>query len=159
MTRLERLTEDGWRTWRALRLRALAEDPQAFASSTAAWTGPDDVEDRWRGRIRAASACFVAHLPDAGDDAVAMVAADRDDDGGGLVLASMWVAPEGRGRGVGRALVEAVLDHADGADVHLRVMDGNEPAVATYRAAGFVLDPGAPDEEGCRTMRRPAVRP
>lgn len=154
MTTVEPLREDDWRTWRALRLRALREDPDAFASSTAAPSGADDAEARWRGRLRAADVCFVARDR---TDAVAMVALDRDDDG--LVLASMWVAPEVRGRGVGRALVAAVLEHAGGAPVRLRVMHGNEAAVATYRSAGFRLEPGPPDAEGCRAMRHPGLRP
>ncbi|WP_102226730.1 GNAT family N-acetyltransferase [Acidimangrovimonas sediminis] len=45
-----------------------------------------------------------------------------------------------RGRGVGRALVEALCDEAlarGHAEVRLEVSDGNMPALALYRRAGF----------------------
>lgn len=148
---IRRVTSDDWRLWRSLRRRALAEDPGAFAASTAAWSGADDVEERWRGRIEAARACFVAEVR---GDAVGMVAADEAPDGQGLVLASMWVAPEARGRGVGAALTQAVVDLAGSTPLHLRVMADNETAIAAYRSSGFDLDPGPRDAEGCRTMRR-----
>lgn len=68
----------------------------------------------------------------------------------GLVLARavadeceiLWlaVAPDRRGRGIGRALLEAALERAGtlGArTAFLEVAEGNEAALALYRAAGF----------------------
>ncbi len=57
------------------------------------------------------------------------------------VLVGMWVDPGERGQGVGRQLVQTVLDHA--ADrgrtrVVLEVAHENAPAVALYRSLGFV---------------------
>lgn len=152
MIAVEALTADDWVAWRALRRRALAEDPDAFAASTAAWTGPDDVESRWRGRIEAALRCFLARD---GDRPVAMVAVDPGPDDETVTLASMWVAPQARRRGVGRALVDAVVAEAGGRAVVLRVMAGNAAAVQAYRAAGFEPLDGPPDAEGCTSMRRP----
>lgn len=152
MTRVQRIDADDWAAWRAMRQRALSEDPQSFASSTAMWTGDDDVEHRWRGRIAGAHSCFLAHRV---GEPVAMVAVDEDDATGELVLASMWVRPEVRREGVGRALVLAVLEAAGGRPVRLRVIDGNAAAAATYAEAGFELQDAPPDAEGCRTMRRP----
>ncbi len=52
----------------------------------------------------------------------------------------MWVAPEERGKGVGRALVDAVIvwARANGfARLRLEVVDDNAPAVALYARKGF----------------------
>ncbi|MFF6870047.1 GNAT family N-acetyltransferase [Streptomyces sp. NPDC003444] len=62
-------------------------------------------------------------------------------------LARIVVAPEARGRGVGRVLVRALLDRALGAgfdDVFLRVHPDNAVALRCYEGAGFV--PVDPDE-------------
>ncbi|MFE0778318.1 GNAT family N-acetyltransferase [Streptomyces sp. NPDC058861] len=56
-------------------------------------------------------------------------------------LARIVVAPEARGRGVGRVLVRALLDRALGAgldDVFLRVHPDNTGALRCYEGAGFV---------------------
>jgi GNAT superfamily N-acetyltransferase len=56
-------------------------------------------------------------------------------------LISMWVHAAHRGRGIATRLLRAVLDWAagDGArEVALWVADGNAPAAAVYRRAGFV---------------------
>lgn len=54
----------------------------------------------------------------------------------------MYVAPEGRGKGVGRALLEAIIERArtiDGVEeVVLAVTVGNDYARQIYIAAGFV---------------------
>jgi dihydropteroate synthase len=52
----------------------------------------------------------------------------------------MWVAPEARGGGVGRALVDAALRWTRGRaaiELSLQVTDGNEPARALYEGCGF----------------------
>jgi ribosomal protein S18 acetylase RimI-like enzyme len=56
-------------------------------------------------------------------------------------LARILVAPEERGRGVGRALTRLLAAEARAAgfdEVWLRVVPDNEQAIAAYRAAGFV---------------------
>jgi ribosomal protein S18 acetylase RimI-like enzyme len=138
---------DDWADWRLLRQRSLAEDPQAFSSSTTMWTGASDTERRWRARI-ADGPCFVAYH---GDAPVGMVAGRVVE--GTAELISMWVAPEARGRGIGRELIRAVIDWSEGRPLSLRVIDGNTAAVAAYESQGFVLLDGC-DDEGCRTMRR-----
>jgi GNAT superfamily N-acetyltransferase len=56
-------------------------------------------------------------------------------------LISMWVHPAHRGRGIATRLLRSVIEWAaeDGAlEVALWVADGNAPAAAVYRRAGFV---------------------
>lgn len=58
------------------------------------------------------------------------------------LLFGMFVERTHRGRGVGRALVDAVLDHARSMPavrvVQLTVTDSNAAAVRLYEASGFV---------------------
>ena len=55
------------------------------------------------------------------------------------ILWGMYVRDAARGRGVGRKLVQAVLDHAASLveQVHLDVSVGNEAAIALYERCGF----------------------
>lgn len=52
---------------------------------------------------------------------------------------TLAVAPSHQRRGVGRALLRAVLDHAVGATVFLEVRIDNESAIRLYRSEGFVV--------------------
>ncbi len=54
---------------------------------------------------------------------------------------TIGVDPDHQGRGIGRALLAGLLDAADGigAVTFLEVRTDNEPALALYRAAGFVV--------------------
>lgn len=63
----------------------------------------------------------------------------------GVLSLGMWVLPGWRGRGGGRALIEALLDAVPpGAHkVELEVFPDNEAAIALYRSLGF-------EEEGLR---------
>ncbi len=69
----------------------------------------------------------------------------------------MAVAPGAWRSGVGRALVQAVLDRAAGAPVVCSVIEGNEPAEALYLDCGFVRDPGR-DHEPVPGVRLRAYR-
>jgi ribosomal protein S18 acetylase RimI-like enzyme len=58
-------------------------------------------------------------------------------------LEDLYVIPEARRSGLGRALVEAALDSARERGcvrIELDVDEDNEPALALYAAAGFRLD-------------------
>ena len=136
---------DDWTDWRMMRQRSLTEDPQAFSSSTAMWTGDNDTEARWRERL-ADGPCFIAYD---GERPIGMVAGRIVDNRAELI--SMWVGAEARRRGVGRALIQTVIAWANGRPLRLRVMDGNAAAVDAYAQQGFVLQDGC-DDEGCRLM-------
>ena len=57
------------------------------------------------------------------------------------LVIGMYSAPAARGKGVGRALLEAAIEHARAKagllTLVLTVTEGNEPAVNLYRSAGF----------------------
>lgn len=138
-----------WADWRHVRIRSLTENPEAFASSVTLWTGDRDTEAQWRERLAAPGAYFLAYD---GDAPVGMVAASPKDDH--VELISMWVGAEDRHRGIGGRLIAEVIEWAADRRLSLRVMDGNEAAIAAYESRGFVLEPGQPDGEGCRAMTR-----
>lgn len=145
-----------WVAVRAARLTALAQSPDAYASTLEREQAFD--EQKWRERL-AETAYFgawdaqpeprlvglVATFPEhpAGDDGLA--------DGGpagsgkaaaGWHLVAMWVAPERRGRGIADQLVGAVCRLArqqGAAQVALWVADANPRARAAYRRLGFRL--------------------
>jgi GNAT superfamily N-acetyltransferase len=139
---VDRLRPEDWRRWRDLRLRALAESPEAFSS-----TYEENLrfpEETWRERTRASAApardraMFVA-VDQASGDWIGC-AGGYVDTGGTANLISMWVAPEHRGRGAGRALVEAVVDWARAAGherLRLDVVRGRDSAVRLYGRLGF----------------------
>lgn len=59
---------------------------------------------------------------------------------GHLVLWKLYVLPEHQGRGIGSALLEAVLERAahDHDEIQLSYLEGNTSAAAFYRSKGFV---------------------
>lgn len=61
----------------------------------------------------------------------------------GVLSLGMAVLPEFRGRGGGRALLEAALEHARASEAHkleLEVWPDNGPAIGLYASAGFEVE-------------------
>lgn len=132
--RIVRLTPDEGPRLRAIRLAALRDAPDAFGSTYAETAARPPAD--WAAQLRDL-ATFVAVLD--GADA-GMVRGGPGERAGDAWLLSMWVAPSARGRGVGEALVAAVVDWArrEGfARVVLDVADENAPAVGLYARLGF----------------------
>jgi ribosomal protein S18 acetylase RimI-like enzyme len=138
---VRRLRADEALAWRDVRLRALADSPDAFETTYAdsARLG----EEAWLERTGSLaegrqSVMFVA---DEGGALVGAAGAFVDDHAGGLAhLISMWVAPEERGRGLGEALATAVVDWARERGcpaIRLFVVRGNGGATALYERCGF----------------------
>lgn len=159
MITVRELGLDDWRTWRDLRLAALAEAPHAFHSRLADWVGAGEHE--WRDRLRAPGRYLVAELH--GRPCAQVVAVPPDPDGIADLVA-LWVAPHARGTGVADALIAAVSEHAVGWGARrlaLYVVVGNERAAALYRRHGFadlgVID--RPDGITEHRMERPLPLP
>jgi GNAT superfamily N-acetyltransferase len=133
---IERLSRGDGPRLRAIRLRALADAPDAFGS-TLAESERRSAED-WEAQIDALPT-FVWRE---GDADVGMVrGAPHDVDPEAAYLISMWVAPEARGRGVGGALIAEVIAWARGRELRRLVLDvgeHNAPARRLYERAGFV---------------------
>ena len=123
--------------YRALRLRALREHPDAFTSCYA--------EDRDQ-PVEAAAQRLAAH-PFWGAyqhaELYGFVGLERElraKNRHKATVMGMYVAPEVGGHGVGRALLEALVRHARANGLEslvLTVTEGNQRARRLYEAAGF----------------------
>ena len=129
-----------WPRYRDLRLEALREAPDAFGATLAHVSARPDAS--WRDRLREIDP--TTDLPlvaEVGERFVGLAWGRVDASEPDTVRAyQMWVAPDARGRGAGRALLDAVVGWAEnlGADrVALSVACGNAGAEALYRASGF----------------------
>ncbi|MFD9706387.1 GNAT family N-acetyltransferase [Lentzea sp. NPDC059081] len=133
---IHQVAPDEWRLWRDIRLEALSSDPEEFGSTLA--VEQEYGETEWRERATEGLK-VVALDPELGSEPVALVAATAKPEG--LYLYSMWVRPSHRGRGLGEALVGAVLKWAAGEGwkvVTLRVWVDNLVARRLYERLGFV---------------------
>lgn len=132
------LGEGDWKMWRDLRLAALTEAGYAFGAQLADWQGDGDREERWRGRLAIPGSHNILALRDGQPVGMASgVPTDRRDV---VELISMYVAPPGRGHGVGGHLVRTVEQWArrvGAGTLRLAVAEGNEHAWALYRRHGF----------------------
>ena len=133
---------------RAIRLRALAESPDAFGSTydEAAALPPES----WAAQLQSI-VTYVALVD--GEDVGLVRGAPDEARSDAAWLISMWVAPEVRGQGVGEALVGAVVEWARAGGARrllLDVGDHNRPAIALYARMGF--------EPNGRTGSLPAPR-
>jgi ribosomal protein S18 acetylase RimI-like enzyme len=144
---VRRAHPDEWAMVRDVRLAALADAPDAFASTLGRERAR--TEPQWRSRIRdwpwflawhaGTPAGLVAAVPD--QPASSPPATDPAHQAPrGWHLVSMWVSPQARGTGVAELLVAAVVDHAGAVGaprITLWVAVGNARARAFYRRIGF----------------------
>jgi len=149
---ITRFAAQQWLVYRALRLASLADAPDAFGaqlSQQQAW--PDML---WQMRLEAgifsADACPLLAQCDGGPagliwgklEAAHVPGSSARD----VHVYQVWVAPAYRGRAVGRALLDAVIDWARGKNaraVKLSVALSATAATRLYQRAGFV-PAGAP---------------
>jgi ribosomal protein S18 acetylase RimI-like enzyme len=154
---IEQPHAEGWQVWRDLRLRALATDPDAFASTLAEWQDAD--EPRWRDGFATVLFRAIAVV----DGRPSGMIGCREGSGGTdptahpeVEIVSVWVSPSVRGRGVGDALIAAALHWASrdrpDSTVLLQVREANTAAIALYLRHGFV-------DDGRAAQRRPGGPP
>lgn len=141
-TQVRRIRADDWRELRDLRLRALRDSPTAFGSTYAQES--QRTEDHWRAWARrsadgveqvlfvvaadGALRGMVRGVPDAGEAAL-------------VHLYGMYIDPETRGHGRGRALVEAICTWARERGSRRVVLDvtvTNARAIRLYETCGFI---------------------
>ena len=133
---IERLNSDAWRRLKELRVRSLADAPDAFATTLA------DVkqlpEEAWRQQLETL-ATFVA-VDERVDLGIARGVTDHSI-ADQAFLVSMWVAPEARGKRAGERLIQAVAGWARDTGhtrLVLDVADANISAIALYERMGFI---------------------
>jgi ribosomal protein S18 acetylase RimI-like enzyme len=148
MTTVRRLGPDDWEDFRDIRLRALADSPDAFASTLGRERG--FTEDDWRRRL--SGPVYVVDEP--GPVSVGGVF----DEVGTWHVWGMWTDPAHRRRGHARRVLDALMP-AQG-QVVLDVNTTNVAAVTAYERYGFVrtgrLEPLRPGSE--QLVERMALR-
>ena len=130
---------------RAVRLRALETDPESFGSTHAREAAfADEV---WEERVsRGAAGDDASTLLALGgrEEPVGLVSAFRDEaDASVFEVVGMWVAPEARGQGLGRRLldeIESWITSCGGSEVRLSVTNRSTAARRLYESAGYELD-------------------
>lgn len=138
--------------FRALRLRALAEDPATFASTY------EDERDTPLSvvaeRMAPASDRAIVGAFD-GPDLVGLAAWHREETEGLEHQGFVWgvfVAPSHRGRGLARRLMRAVIGLARRAqgisELTLVAYADNDPALGLYESLGFVIHDRQPTGGG-----------
>jgi len=133
------LTAEDAEAYRAFRLRGLREHPDAFRS--------DFEQERAKGlefsRARLAENLFLGAFDPGGRllGALGLVLDRAVKTRHVATLIAMYVVPEASRRGIGRALLDALVMRTRGIDgveqLLLTVTDSNAPAKRLYESAGF----------------------
>jgi ribosomal protein S18 acetylase RimI-like enzyme len=152
--RVEPFVEDDWVAFREIRLRSLLDSPDAFGSTYGEESS--QTERAWRdwaaGRWRGGTAVAFAGLDVAGNVVGTATGAEFEAEPSVGHLYAMWVAPDARRAGMGRALVDAVVrwTKARGCSrLVLSVTETNETARRFYERCGFAdTDERRPLREG-----------
>ena len=148
---VRRIGPDEGALLKALRLRALAEEPEAFGESVAEAEARDEIE--YVARARAASdgdrrAWFLAETSAVMAPIGLAMGRRRPPDE--CMVFSVWVAEAARHQGVGRALVGAVAAWArswDARTLVLWVYRSNRRAIDFYERLGFSVEVTGPDAD------------
>lgn len=130
------MTDDDWPLWRDVRIAALTDAPQAFRARLADWESSGAAN--WRARLARTDAHNVVAMLDGSPVGLASSVPGGD---GEMLLHSVWVSPNARGRGVAGLLIDTIRKWATGAGattLTLAVIPGNEAAAGLYRRLGFV---------------------
>jgi GNAT superfamily N-acetyltransferase len=139
--RVRELERDEWALFRGLRLRALADSPDAFARRFVdEQSQPDAHWLRLTESVTMPGGQVMLVAEDEGRPlGLAFGLFDKEHAKTGHV-GGMWVEPEARGKGAGQALLAAVIEWARTRRLErliLWVTEGNEPATRLYERLGF----------------------
>jgi ribosomal protein S18 acetylase RimI-like enzyme len=135
---LHTVVPDDWEAHREIRLEMLRNSPDAFWFTHADEAVYDEAD--WRERIEGA---WLVQVRDADGvlGSAGLGSHWEPERATTATLFGMYVAPRARGRGVGEALVRAVLEEAarrGKSEVLLEVTDTNTTAISLYERCGFV---------------------
>jgi ribosomal protein S18 acetylase RimI-like enzyme len=142
MVILKRINKESALNLRDVRLRALQDTPSAFGSTYAResrWSVADWEERAAKGNGDR-SATYLAWD---GDEACGIAACFLDPDDHKMAhLVSMWVAPTHRRHGVGRLLVNRIIEWSrtrSAETLRLNVTSNNDVAIRFYERLGFAM--------------------
>lgn len=137
---IEPITPQNASIFRATRLRALQDTPNAFGSTYAKESQLTD--DDWVTRARNwKGEKSILYLAMDARNAIGIAGSYLDQkDPTRAHLISMWTAPTHRHQGIGRLLVDEIINWAtlhEAVTLQLMVTSSNEPAILFYRRLGF----------------------
>jgi GNAT superfamily N-acetyltransferase len=131
---LRRADPDDWRIYRELRLRALREEPQAYASRLERELQLTDQQ--WRDRLGRAVTVLAFREEELVGTATGIWQGDGD-----MMIVAMYAVPHARGRGLAVRLIDEIAEAAmagGGRQLLLDLAEGNAAAERSYRRYGFV---------------------
>lgn len=140
MSVIKRVAAGDASVYKEVRLRALEESPTSFSATYAKEAQFPDEE--WQKRAaRCDGDRIIGFLAFEGDRGCGMVFcfSDEQDEAVGTIV-SMWVDPAVRRAGVGRLLIDSVVEWAKERGMHalkLMVTSVNKGAIAFYERIGF----------------------
>jgi ribosomal protein S18 acetylase RimI-like enzyme len=139
--RVNEVPESDWELWRDLRLEALADSPTAFGETLAMarTQTEEDWRSWWDGRPDAGPR-YIASV-DGSPAGMCSICFPEDHDKQPLLI-SMWTLPKARGRGAGRAMLDACVAYCrqEGhSQFRLGVVEDNLTALRMYERYGFTL--------------------
>ena len=141
MVSIERITPQTALVFKDVRLRALLDAPTAFSSTYAKESQLPDEE--WMKRsVRWSSDGSTIFLAMDGAVGCGIVGAYEEENAKCAQVISMWVDPGFRRTGVGKALIDAVVEWAESRAVpamKLMVTGVNPGAIAFYERLGFKM--------------------
>ena len=153
MPEIRPLAPDQWPLLKAVRLRALADAPEAFGTTLAQASAWDDA--RWQENARRftllpPATSFLAYADDTPCGMANCFTLQEDSQT--AELTAFWVAPQQRGQGIADALVAAIISWAKLQGVttlQAWVVEDNARALGFYQKFGFEetkeRQPHAPD--------------
>ena len=141
MHQIKPLLPNDWPLLKTVRLRALAENPEAFGTTLTQASAWDDA--RWQENARRftllpPAASFLAYADDLPCGMVNCFTAETPPNT--AEMTAFWVAPEQRGQGIGEALVAGIVDWAKSQGVttlQAWVVEDNYRALGFYKKLGF----------------------
>lgn len=108
---IRKLTEDDWREFSRIRLKALATDPNVFGSNYE--REKDTPEDDWRKTLRSEETAVFLIYDDETPIGITCIGIDRNDATKKTALLwGSWLAPEFRGKGLSELMYQARIDWA-----------------------------------------------
>ncbi len=133
------LLSDEVSDYKAIRLRALFVDPQAFCSTHEYESAFD--ETTWMGRLTSfAGRPGTVFVEEIDGELLAMLGVGCAEAHGQATIWGMWVDPVARRRGSARRLLGAAFDWCSRqglTSVTLEVLPASSAAIALYRSVGF----------------------
>ncbi len=137
---IRKITTEDWELLRAVRLEALSSSPEAFSSKHA--DALKISEEEWKKQLADPHNSFFLVFDGERPVGMARLSTKQPElPTNAALIASVYVNEEMRGKGVGRALIDAVIVHAKSIDgisgLQLSVRQTQQTAMNLYQSLGF----------------------